>query len=120
MAAAQIALGIEMDNRMKRKAAAMGVFLNVETQKKFMKMASNVQLQTELKLEENTCDIYRNQFEQLHRDFLLKESLCTTLERRNARLERESEMHRNWISVLEKDLCIMRLREEGYDVDDID
>ena len=45
MAAAQIALGIEMDNRMKRKAAAMGGFLNVETQKKFLKMSSNVELQ---------------------------------------------------------------------------
>ena len=40
-----MALAIEMNNRMKRKAAAMGVFLNVETQKKFLKMASNVELQ---------------------------------------------------------------------------
>ena len=43
--AAAMALGIELDNRMKRKAIAMGVFLNVETQKKFLKMASNVELQ---------------------------------------------------------------------------
>ena len=40
-----MAFAIEMNNRMKRKAAAMGVFLNVETQKKFLKMASNVELQ---------------------------------------------------------------------------
>ena len=47
MAVAQMALAIEMDNRMKRKARAMGVFLNVETQRKFLKMVSNVKLQRE-------------------------------------------------------------------------
>ena len=39
-----MALAIEMNNRMKRKAAAMGVFLNVETQRKFLKIASNAEL----------------------------------------------------------------------------
>ena len=48
MAAAQMALAIEMDNRMKRKAAAMGFFLNVETQRKFLKVASNVELRTKV------------------------------------------------------------------------
>ena len=46
--AAALALGIHMDNKQKRKASALSVFLNVETQRKFMKMASNVELQKEL------------------------------------------------------------------------
>ena len=55
-----MALGIEMNNRMKRKAAAMGVFLNAETQKKFLKMASNVEMQGKVEEEKKVADnLYR-------------------------------------------------------------
>ena len=69
-----MALAIEMNNRMKRKAKAMGVFFNTETQKKFLKMASNVELQKELQSEVNTLDIYKEQFEKLHHDFLRQDT----------------------------------------------
>ena len=87
MAAAQMALAIEVNNRMKRKAAAMGVFLNVETQKKFLKMASNVELQKVLQQESNTLDIYKKQFEDLHCDFLRKDRENEWLRGKNGRLE---------------------------------
>ena len=70
MAAAQMALAIEMNNRMKRKAKAMGVFLNEETQRKFLKMTSNVQLQEEnkklkldIQVKENWYNIMIDNFE---------------------------------------------------------
>ena len=91
MAAAQMALAIEMNNRMKRNAAAMGVFLNVETQKKFMKMASNVELQKELQCGSNTLDIYRDQFENLHSDFLMKDQENINLQRETKRLQEQVE-----------------------------
>ena len=76
--AAAIPLGkilIENDlkKERKRKAQAIGVFLNVETQRKFMKMASNVELQKELHREVHTLDIYREQLEKLHCGMLLKD-----------------------------------------------
>ena len=43
-----MALGIHLDSKQERRARAMDVFLNVEMQRKFMKMASNVELQKEL------------------------------------------------------------------------
>ena len=46
MATAQMAFEIELDNRQKRKAWGWGVFLNVETQKKFLKTVSNAELQS--------------------------------------------------------------------------
>ena len=55
-----MALAIEMNNRMKRKAAAMGVFLNVETQRKFLKMASNAELQGKVEEERKVAgNLYR-------------------------------------------------------------
>ena len=103
MAAAQMALAIEMDNRMKRKAAAMGVFLNVETQKKFLKMTSNVELQKELHREVNTLDIYREQFEKLHCDFLLKDQQNIDLERENEWLREKEHKHRRHLIKIEAD-----------------
>ena len=47
-----------MDNRQKRKAQAMGVFLNVETHRKFMKMSSSQELEQENKsLKEQNTDL---------------------------------------------------------------
>ena len=43
-----MALGIHLDNKQKRKAQAMGVFLDMETQRKFMKAASNAELQRQI------------------------------------------------------------------------
>ena len=40
-----MALGIHLDHRQKRKAAGMGVFLNMESQRKFLKTASNAELE---------------------------------------------------------------------------
>ena len=48
MAAAFLALQAHMDTKQKRKASSVGVFLNAETQRKFLKMSSNAQLQKEL------------------------------------------------------------------------
>ena len=84
-----MALAIEVNNRMKRKAAAMGVFLNVETQKKFLKMASNVGLQEVLQHESNTLDSYKMQFEDLHCDFLRKDRENEWLRGKNGRLEED-------------------------------
>ena len=48
MAAAFLALQAHIDNKQKRKATAIGVFLSVETQRKFLKVASNVQLDKDI------------------------------------------------------------------------
>ena len=40
-----MALGIYLDNKRKRKASAMGVFLNVETQRKFLRVSTNQELE---------------------------------------------------------------------------
>ena len=77
-----MALAIEMDNRMKRKARAMGVFLNVETQRKFLKMVSNVKLQREkecLKVKadnlQNTVNVHLKYWAESdkHKDAQIKE-----------------------------------------------
>ena len=49
-----MALDIEMDNRQKRKAQAMGMFLNVETQHKFLKVATHSGLSKELDIAAQT------------------------------------------------------------------
>ena len=98
-----MALAIEMDNRMKRKATAMGAFLNVETQKKFLKMTSNVELQKELHREVNTLDIYRKQIENLHCDFLLKDQQDMDLERENEWLREKEHKHRRHLIKIEAD-----------------
>ena len=45
---AALALGIHLDNKQKRKASAIGAFLNVATQRKLIKMATNHHLELEL------------------------------------------------------------------------
>ena len=112
MAAAQMTLAIEMDNRMKRKATAMGVFLNVETQKKFLKMTSNVELQKELHREVNTLDIYREQFEKLHCDFLLKDQQNIDLERENEWLREKEHKHRRHLIKIEADMRKIEVAHE--------
>ena len=42
--AAALAPGIHLDNKQKRNAAAIDVFLNVETQRKILKVATNREL----------------------------------------------------------------------------
>ena len=109
MAAAQMTLAIEMNNRMKRTAAAMGFFLNVETQRKFLKMASNAELQkSNVKLqntiEQQRCDFkyrqvyYREQYEEgkkdLDQNLVWQNELIEdlrTLSQENGRLRRENQ-----------------------------
>ena len=43
-----MALAIHLHNKQKRKASAMGVFLNVETQRKFLKLTTAAGLEKEL------------------------------------------------------------------------
>ena len=61
MAAAQMALAIEMSNRVKRKTQAIGVFLNMETQRKFLKTASNAELQQRLESQDSIIGIMHKQ-----------------------------------------------------------
>ena len=112
MAAAQIALGIEMDNRMKRKAAAMGVFLNVETQKKLLKLSSNQELR-----EEN-----RKLEERLASKVVYCSGLFKTVASQGcqlAKLERHNWLLKGTCYQLEKDLYKVKMEEEGYDVGDV-
>ena len=74
-----MALAIEMNNRMKRKAAAMGVLLNVETQKKFLKMASNAELQKSNVKLQNKIEQQREEYERVNKDFDDMHSWCFEL-----------------------------------------
>ena len=83
--AAALALGVHMDS----KKRGLSVFLDVEAHQKFLKMASNTELQKELQCEVNTLDIYKEQFEKLHRDFLRQERANTHLGYENESLKRQ-------------------------------
>ena len=68
MVSAQMALAIHSHNKQKRKASAMGVFLNVETQRKFLKLTTAAGLEKELDyathkyydLQVQNCDLKNN------------------------------------------------------------
>ena len=74
MAAAFLALQAYMDNKQKRKATAIGVFLDVETQRKFMKVASNA---------ERDKQVHRLQTDNCHLDRMLDKSLDDCLRKQS-------------------------------------
>ena len=116
-----MALGIELDNRMKRKAKAMGVFLNVETQKKFLKMASNTTLDKEL---EYATFLYH--------EVLLENNWLRRVEKENSKLvdvaddlnDQVQELQDQIKELKKENICLRNSRswqrEEDSDVDDVD
>ena len=80
-------LGIELHNRMKRKAQAMGVFLNVETQRKFLKMASNVELQQVVKKWAKVAHVRGRMYEEMTEDYIRQDTEIRNFGQADQRIE---------------------------------
>ena len=68
---AALALGIHLDNKQKRKAAAIDVFLNVASQRKFLKMASIEEGRQEIKKLTEQKDNYKWMYRYMKRQYEL-------------------------------------------------